>query len=226
MADPPDHEPHSSGVKWQFHWPQFHVPRLVKAIVGASASFVVGALAVAILREPVDHYLVPWTLQLFHGGYVIHLYSGREEIPYKKPGERYALLVPTSTTSISGRMIEITNNGYNYDYDYFVTGTRRADGVLAFNFSRVDKAPGGGAFVGDGSRYNGIYVGSLTGLAHEEGEACQLVFHWAVVGPANQSDRFTEIINEVIKNIPSIRPAAPSVAIECRHSKKAANISD
>jgi hypothetical protein len=133
---------------------------LVKPALSAAATFVITAVVVGLLRDPIDHSLVPKLLEYMHQEQALHLYDITTSGTYKDPDQTYAVFMPSSGTSRSGRMIERLDGGLNPAYDYVVSGSEQA-GILTLSFRPyASEKIGGGTFVGDGNRKVILWVSS------------------------------------------------------------------
>jgi hypothetical protein len=149
-----------------------------------------GSVATAVLHRPINEHVIPWLLDWTGQHEILELYLPQADGSFLLDG-RYKILVPLFLASSSGRMIELLDKPLGSTSAQTVAASEQppADepaplqfvihsntnaGVRTFSFAPISDTVGGGAFAGDSSRYNGVYVRRLVGVGHATGEKCHL----------------------------------------------------
>jgi hypothetical protein len=211
------------------------VSGLVREAAKAASSFVLATLVVVVVRDPVEQRLVPGVIRLLSLQQALFIYAD----PSAEPDDRYDFYVPRELLG-SGRMIQDqiaakADRGEDAPRDFKIKG-QRAGELYAFTYETSSEKPGNGAFAGvrlAGPRNDDFIVGVLTGLAHERDndQRCKVQTFLAIIGPAQEKDRFSEVLNGAIarKSISdklgreTLKTALSNQAVEidCKESKTA-----
>lgn len=190
-------------------------PDLMRQALKAALGFVVAAIVVGFIRDPFEQNVVPWLIRMTSLEQALYIYTD----PSGSPDDQYDFLVPRHVLA-SGRMIQDLgvaerDNRKGDPRNFKVKGSRSGD-LLMFTFISSSDKPGMGAFVGKrvDNDNDDIFIGNLTGWGHGKDGHCTIVSYWAVIGPAEDKQRFGDLLK---KSVGASAPAktASDASMKC-----------
>jgi hypothetical protein len=197
---------------------------MIKSAAGAIASFVVGGLAVVLVREPFSYDVLPNILQTWFHGQKMELFvpDGNGDVKLDSTYSIYAARLGTGE-SFGGRLVVRSEDGKDTDRQSHLSGLKRND-IMVFNYSPViTDHIGGGNFVGRRDRDRDAYVGNVVGFHKKKGESeCVMRRFIAVVADDRQTD-IAELARKMLPSYVEWSPSDPSkqVKYSCGSSKPA-----
>jgi hypothetical protein len=226
----------TQGRTWLPKWPTVK-HAILKTVALSSITFALGGITTALLEEPLNIHAVPWALEQLGHHQQLDLFRTNAEGNLKLEGCYKLLIAPWSTT-LSGRMVEITDpavcsavpTGDIEDTTpvQFKTAGTRNGAMMNFFFTHLTNDPGGGAFSGDSSRNPGVFIGQLAAMAHDPGKDCKLTQFWAVIGKPSREKQFEEMLRDVISNpgVQAVSAAPVPPDVTCNKPKEMTNASN
>ncbi|MDA9459549.1 hypothetical protein XI00_35815 [Bradyrhizobium sp. CCBAU 21359] len=195
-------------------------PDLARQGLKAALGFVVAAVVVGFIRDPFEQNVIPWLIRLMSLEQALYIYTD----PSDGPADQYEFLVSRHVLA-SGRMIqdrdvaERTNRKGN-PRNFKVKGSRSGDLLMFTYISSTDKL-GMGAFVGQRLETDNddIFIGNLTGWGHDKDGHCTIVSYWAVIGPAEEKQRFGDLLKNSVGGASPAKATTSDASLKCSEPK-------
>ncbi|MGY3582604.1 hypothetical protein ACVIGB_008329 [Bradyrhizobium sp. USDA 4341] len=222
------------GGRWFPEWSKLR-GALYETVAIGTVTLVAGAVLSPVLEEPVKTRLIPAILE--HTGQYqrVEMYKQAADGKFVVAG-CYKLLVAPWSSSVLGRMVEITDPKVcasvpDPDDDQtpvqFRTEGARSANYMTVVFGHLDGEFGGGTFSADGMNTPGTFIGRMQAQAHDGNQRCKLTHFWVVVGKPERQPYFQKNLEEWIANSDGqvAMTAQPVPGGQCKADQKSADAS-